>query len=58
MCKLVDPGPKAWHKICHEGTVEIPDVLFDDMLDAFEGCPTDSIKVSDEPFNGDALKFE
>ena len=35
-----------------------PDVLLDDMMDAFEGCPTDSIKVADEPFDGDALKFE
>ncbi|MEC3034025.1 ferredoxin, partial [Bacillus thuringiensis] len=24
----------------------------------FEGCPTDSIKVADESFDGDALKFE
>ncbi len=42
----------------NEGTVEVPDVLLDDMMDAFEGCPTDSIKVADEPFEGDALKFE
>ncbi|MCY8548068.1 ferredoxin, partial [Bacillus vallismortis] len=28
------------------------------MIDAFEGCPTDSIKVADEPFEGDPLKFE
>jgi len=28
------------------------------MQDAFEGCPTDSIKVADETFEGDALKFE
>ena len=28
--------------------IEIPDVLIDDMMDAFEGCPTDSIKVADE----------
>ena len=32
--------------------------LLDDMMDAFEGCPTDSIKVADEAFEGDALKFE
>lgn len=42
----------------NEGTVEVPEVLLDDMLDAFEGCPTDSIKVADEPFEGDALKYE
>jgi ferredoxin len=40
------------------GTVEIPDELYEDMMDAFEGCPTDSIKVADESFDGDALKFE
>lgn len=42
----------------NQGIVEIPDVLLDDMMDAFEGCPTDSIKVADEAFDGDALKFE
>lgn len=42
----------------NQGIVEIPDVLIDDMMDAFEGCPTDSIKVADETFDGDALKFE
>ena len=42
----------------NEGIVEIPDVLVDDMMDAFEGCPTDSIKVADEPFEGNANKFE
>lgn len=31
------------------GTVEIPDILVDDMMDAAEGCPTDSIKVSESP---------
>ena len=41
-----------------EGIVEIPDVLIDDMMDAFEGCPTDSIKVADEPFEGNPTKFE
>ncbi|MFZ8102747.1 ferredoxin, partial [Staphylococcus arlettae] len=25
---------------------------------ALEGCPTDSIKIEEEPFDGDALKFE
>lgn len=42
----------------NQGIVEIPDVLLEDMMDAFEGCPTDSIKVADESFDGDALKFE
>ncbi|MDU3213296.1 MAG: ferredoxin [Staphylococcus epidermidis] len=36
-------------------------VILDDnqgTTDALEGCPTDSIKIEDEPFDGDALKFE
>ena len=40
------------------GTAEIPDVLLDDLADAAEGCPTDSIKVAEESFDGNALKFE
>ena len=39
----------------NQGIVEIPDVLIEDMMDAFEGCPTDSIKVADESFDGDAF---
>lgn len=42
----------------NQGTQEIPEELEEDMIDAFEGCPTDSIKVADESFDGDALKFE
>jgi len=40
------------------GTSEVPEILEDDMMDAFEGCPSDSIRVSDEPFDGDPNKFE
>ncbi|MED4614649.1 ferredoxin, partial [Priestia megaterium] len=36
------------------GVVEIPEDLADDMMDAMEGCPTDSIRVADEKFEGDA----
>ncbi|OIJ14853.1 ferredoxin [Anaerobacillus alkalilacustris] len=42
----------------NQGTAEVPEDLYDDMTDGQEGCPTDSIKISDEPFNGDALKFD
>lgn len=42
----------------NKGVVEVPEVLEEDMIDAFEGCPTDSIKVADEPFEGDPLKYE
>jgi ferredoxin len=40
------------------GIIEIPAILLDDLMDAFEGCPTESIKVANEPFDGDPLKFE
>lgn len=42
----------------NQGTAEVPEVLSDDMMDALEGCPTESIKVSEKPFDGDALKYE
>ncbi|SES81285.1 ferredoxin [Oceanobacillus limi] len=42
----------------NKGNQIIPSSLEDDVLDAFEGCPSDSIKISDTPFNGDPLKFE
>ncbi len=42
----------------NQGTAEVPDILEEDMLDAYEGCPTESIKVSDESFDGDPFKFE
>ncbi|OAO89109.1 hypothetical protein AXX17_ATUG04400 [Arabidopsis thaliana] len=35
----------------NHGVTEIPDELFDDLQDASDGCPTDSIKIADEPFN-------
>lgn len=40
------------------GTIVVPEELSEDLMDAFEGCPTDSIKVADESFDGDALKYE
>jgi len=33
------------------GATEIPEDLYDDMQDACDGCPTDSIKIADAPFN-------
>lgn len=32
------------------GTTEVPEDQLDDMMDAVEGCPTESIKVADAPF--------
>ncbi len=40
----------------NNGSIAIPDILEDDMLDAYEGCPTDSIKISNQAFNGDPIR--
>lgn len=42
----------------NQGTAEVPGELEDDLMEACEGCPTESIKVADESFDGDPLKFE
>ncbi|WP_411844379.1 ferredoxin [Salinicoccus sp. HZC-1] len=42
----------------NKGITPVPEELLEDMEDAFDGCPTDSIKVEEEPFDGDPLKFE
>lgn len=42
----------------NKGEEEVPEIYQEDMEDAFEGCPTDSIKIADLPFNGDPLKHE
>ncbi|MYL71241.1 ferredoxin [Halobacillus litoralis] len=42
----------------NEGTDEVPELYEEDMEDAWEGCPTDSIKISSLPFHGDPLKYE
>lgn len=34
----------------NRGVAEIPEQLFDDLQDAVDGCPTDSIQVQEEPF--------
>ncbi|WP_141432740.1 ferredoxin [Bacillus sp. 03113] len=34
------------------GTAKVEEDLYDDLFDAQEGCPTESIKVADKPFNG------
>lgn len=33
------------------GVTAVPEDLLDDLEDAYEGCPTDSIKMEDEPFS-------
>ena len=38
----------------NRGIQAIPDDLLEDMQDACDGCPTDSIRIADEPFNKEA----
>lgn len=38
--------------------MEIPEDLKGDLEDAYSGCPTDSIKVDEKPFDGDPFKHE
>ncbi|TSI04537.1 ferredoxin [Lysinibacillus sp. BW-2-10] len=33
----------------NQGIEEVPEDLYDDLEDAVDGCPTDSIKVSTQP---------
>ncbi|MCD1160857.1 ferredoxin [Peribacillus frigoritolerans] len=40
------------------GAAIIPEELEEDMIDASEGCPTDSIKVAQASFDGNPNKFE
>ncbi|MEK3786259.1 MULTISPECIES: ferredoxin [Paenibacillus] len=35
----------------NRGVIAIDEDMYDDMQDACDGCPTDSIKIADEPFN-------
>jgi len=34
----------------NSGVAEIPEELHDELLDAAQSCPTEAIKVSEEPF--------
>lgn len=42
----------------NEGNVPVDADMLDDLEDAHDECPTNSIKMSDEPFEGDPLKEE
>ena len=42
----------------NQGIVAVPEDLHEDLEDARHGCPTDSIKVANEPFNGNPNKHE
>ncbi|KYG26157.1 ferredoxin [Priestia endophytica] len=42
----------------NQGISSVDEDFYDDLEDAADGCPTQSIKVSYEPFDGDPLKHE
>ncbi|MFS0576861.1 ferredoxin [Sporosarcina sp. 179-K 3D1 HS] len=44
-----DEGFAFVHLDNNEGTAEVDEDLYDDLEDAVEGCPTDSIKVAEHP---------
>ena len=37
----------------NQGTQPVPHEVEEDVQDAWEGCPTDSIKIAHEPFTKD-----
>lgn len=42
----------------NQGVAAIPQKLHEDLEDARDGCPTDAIKVSDKPFDGNPYKTD
>lgn len=40
------------------GTKEVPEELEDDLHDAYEFCPSESIRIAESPFDGDPDKYE
>lgn len=42
----------------NEGNTPVDDSLIDDLEDAIEGCPTGSIKMANEAFQGDPESAE
>lgn len=42
----------------NQGTAEVPEEYADDLDDALDGCPTDSIKVANTSFEGNPLVYE
>ncbi|SDL65321.1 ferredoxin [Sediminibacillus halophilus] len=41
----------------NQGITPVSFQLKDDLEDACEGCPTESIKIAEQPFEGDPDKF-
>lgn len=56
--EAVDDGTARVLLDDNKGVTQIPEDLMDDFIDAFEDCPSASIKAADEPFDGDPHKFD
>jgi ferredoxin len=42
----------------NKGIKEVPTDYYDDLENAAEGCPTDAIKIANQPFKNNPLRFE
>jgi ferredoxin len=42
----------------NQGSVEVSDEFVDDVLEVNDVCPSGSIKIANELFNGDPMKYE
>jgi ferredoxin len=42
----------------NRGVVEVPEEMYDELEDAHSGCPTGSIKVAEQPLDGDPNKAD
>ncbi|SDI28766.1 ferredoxin [Alteribacillus persepolensis] len=53
-----DEGLSFVHLDNNAGVKEVPEDLHEDLEDALDGCPTESIKIAEESFDGNPTKFE
>ena len=42
----------------NQGTMAVQEELYDDLYDAYEGCPSGSIKIADQTFDGNPNRYE
>lgn len=42
----------------NHGSKQIPELFYEDVIDAYESCPSESIKISEKPFHGNPKKYE
>jgi ferredoxin len=42
----------------NQGVAVVPEELYEDLENAYHGCPADSIKVANKPFDGNPYKHD